>query len=282
MASDAAPRYLRRKVVMTHSCLLIFSPSGASDHAGQLEFWATLQSLERIRRNLNYPNIVALQWRKVSEEAEPMVTVMKVGETKEQVDEFISSIVQRMQQMGVAYKKNVNKKISENEVSKASIAKMDIGLILSHIENYEAAIDGGDLNISTIQTLTTLYQKGIEYFSALDDVMFSDLLNRMQSLLQRDDIQVILNSVEEAKHTPAPQRKQEQAAEPQPIDFNVSKDDIERHAKQLQEEINEEEESKPQSSALEPPSDLLQPSPTASSAPNSSAPASAPDQQSDE
>lgn len=44
--------------------------------------------------------------------------------------------------MGVAYKKNTNKNqsISENEVSKAAIAKMDIGVILSHIDNYEKSI----------------------------------------------------------------------------------------------------------------------------------------------
>ena len=54
--------------------------------------------------------------------------------------------------MGVAYKKNVNKnfKINESEVSKKSIAKMDIELILSHINEYESAIEGGDLNITTI------------------------------------------------------------------------------------------------------------------------------------
>jgi len=65
---------------------------------------------------------------------------------------------------------------------------MDIELILSNITTYESAIEAGNLDISTVQTLTTLYQKGIEYFSAFDDTMFADLLNRMQSLLQREDI----------------------------------------------------------------------------------------------
>ena len=57
-----------------------------------------------------------------------------------------------MKEMGVAYKKNVNKnfKINESEVSKKSIAKMDIEFILSHINEYESAIEGGDLNITTI------------------------------------------------------------------------------------------------------------------------------------
>jgi hypothetical protein len=49
---------------------------------------------------------------------------------------------------------------------------------------YESAINN-DLSMSNVQTLTTLYQKAIEYYSALDDLMFNDFLNRMQSLLQR-------------------------------------------------------------------------------------------------
>lgn len=95
---------------------------------------------------------MALQWRKTSEDEEAAVTVLKVGETKEQIDEFIASIVSRMQQMGVAYQKNVNKnvKISENEVNKASIGKMDIQIILGHIEEYESAVAEGNLDISTI------------------------------------------------------------------------------------------------------------------------------------
>jgi hypothetical protein len=87
------------------------------------------------------------------------VTILKVGDAKAEVDEFINTVVTRMKEMGVAYQKNINKnfKIAESEVNKASIAKMDIKLILSHIDNYEAAVADGDLNITTIQTLTTLY-----------------------------------------------------------------------------------------------------------------------------
>ena len=54
-----------------------------------------------------------------------------------------------------------------------------------------------DLSLSTVQTLTTLYQKSIEYYSAFDDLLYNDFLNRMQSLLQREDIQMVLNSVEQ-------------------------------------------------------------------------------------
>jgi len=54
---------------------------------------------------------------------------------------------------------------------------------MAHIDSYEEAIDKGELDINTIQTLTTLYPKAIEYYSAFDNNMYNDLLNRMQSLL---------------------------------------------------------------------------------------------------
>jgi len=76
-------------VVITGTCLLIFSPLPNNPSHGVLEFWATLQSLERIRRNMNNPNIVALQWRTLEEGQQQCVTVMKVGESKQQVEAFL-------------------------------------------------------------------------------------------------------------------------------------------------------------------------------------------------
>jgi prefoldin subunit 5 len=47
---------------------------------------------------------------------------------------------------------------------------MNIEQILRHINDYEEEIAAYDLSISTIQTLTQLYQKAIEYYSAIDDL----------------------------------------------------------------------------------------------------------------
>ena len=93
------------------------------------------------------------------------------------------------------------------------IAQTDIHLILNKIEHLEQTIAAGELDIEDIQNLTTLYQKGIEYYSAFDNVMFTDLLYRMQSLLQRDDINIILNSVQEVeKILPAENNNQKEEA----------------------------------------------------------------------
>ena len=95
-----------------------------------------------------------------------------------------------MKEMGVAHKKSIQKnvKIAESEVSQGSVAKMDIRSLMAHIDSYEEVINQGELDIDTIQTLTTLYPRAIEYYSAFDNNMYNDLLNRMQSLLQREDI----------------------------------------------------------------------------------------------
>lgn len=75
--------------IVTNTCLLVLSPVRGTQFLAQLEFWATLQSLERIRRNMNNPNICACQWRVYEENRLPQVTVLKIGESKEQIDDFI-------------------------------------------------------------------------------------------------------------------------------------------------------------------------------------------------
>lgn len=52
------------------------------------------------------------------------MTVLKIGDSKAHIDEFINTIVKIMKEMGVAHKKSVQKnvKIAESEVSKGSVA----------------------------------------------------------------------------------------------------------------------------------------------------------------
>lgn len=104
---------------------------------------------------------------------------------------------------------------------------MDISQLMQHITVYEEAI-ADDVSLSTVQTLTTLYQKAIEYFSALDDQMFNDILNRMQSLLLREDIQIVLNSIAQEKEDQRKLKEKEEVkqSEVRPvIDFNVDDED---------------------------------------------------------
>ena len=64
-------------------------------------------------------------------------------------------------------------KIALHEVTKEAIMQMDINELISNMQAYEEEVllsDSGEgLTISTVQTLITLYQKAIEYYSAMDD-----------------------------------------------------------------------------------------------------------------
>ena len=136
----------------------------------------------------------------------------------------------------MGHRKKVQKihKIDESEVSVGSVAKLDIKNLMFNIENYEEAVRQGDFDLDTIRTLTALYPKSIEYFSAFDNNMFNDLLNRMQSLLQREDVQILLNSI---NHKETDQNKNSENTEERvKFDFNVSQEDVEKHRKKMQEE----------------------------------------------
>ena len=136
--------------------------------------------------------------------------------------------------MGHRKKVQKNHKIDESEVSVGSVAKLDIKNLMFNIENYEEAVRQGDFDLDTIRTLTALYPKAIEYFSAFDNNMFNDLLNRMQSLLQREDVQILLNSI---NHKETDQNKNSENTEERvKFDFNVSQEDVEKHRKKMQEE----------------------------------------------
>ena len=145
-----------------------------------------------------------------------------------------------MQHMGVGIERNTKneRRLRESEVTKDAIAAMDIEQILEHIAAYEAAVNQ-DLSLSTVQTLTTLYHKAIEYYSAFDDLLYNDFLNRMQSLLQREDIQIVLNSYDEDQRSrltlakPTQESEVPMKEESKAIDFNAGEDESDNIVAQL-------------------------------------------------
>ena len=120
--------------------------------------------------------------------------------SKGRQEDCLTQIVNSMKGLGIEIERCTKQhtKIMESEVTKESISSMDIRQILSHIQDYETEVSNYDLSISTVQTLSTLYQKAIEYYSALDDFLnTNEFLGRMQQLLAREDVDIVLKSVEE-------------------------------------------------------------------------------------
>ena len=83
--------------------------------------------------------------------------------------------------------------------------EMDIEELISNMQAYEQEVimsevedgQGEGLTLSTVQTLITLYQKAIEYYSAMDNQLYIDVRNRMQSLLARPDVEALMSSAQD-------------------------------------------------------------------------------------
>jgi hypothetical protein len=54
-----------------------------------------------------------------------------------------------------------------------------------------------NINFETINSLLALYQKAIEYFSAQDSERYEDFLNRNKTLMLREDVQIVLASMQD-------------------------------------------------------------------------------------
>lgn len=87
------------------------------------------------------------------------------------------------------------KDLKIDDVTTKSLEKVDIEELLENITILESKLES-EISVEVINTLMILYQNTIEYLSAFNDPAFNDFVNRLHSLLQRKDVQIILQSKE--------------------------------------------------------------------------------------
>ena len=63
-------------IVVTESLFLLLEPDHKIRNVAKLMAWASLASLEQMRRNLENPDCVTFVWRKVDERDQWQLTVM--------------------------------------------------------------------------------------------------------------------------------------------------------------------------------------------------------------
>lgn len=130
---------LRRAVVITKGAFLLLEPKDNSDQA-TLIAWASLQSIARIRRNSQRPELVSVIFKATSEQQEWVLNLVMP-----QHEVFCTLIVTNLTNIGVENKKRrvknpIKKKIAEVEVTKNSIKAMDIQQLLDNMQMYEQAL----------------------------------------------------------------------------------------------------------------------------------------------
>ena len=131
---------------------------------------------------------------------------------------------------------------------------MDIHEIMNNVELYEQevaqSVSGEALSLSKVQTLITLYQKAIEYYSAFDDHQFVDIKNRMQSVLQRPEIEALMVSAQSMEgdkqsSSPSPNKNDHDESsfkieDDDELTYNSNKDQLIKYQEVMQDDDEEE------------------------------------------
>lgn len=84
-------------------------------------------------------------------------------------------------------------RITEQDVSIQSIQKIPIDEVMDNIFRLENEISDS-LSLAAVRELMAFYQQAVEYYSAIGDERFDELLQRMRHTLQDEDISGLLNS----------------------------------------------------------------------------------------
>jgi Mg-chelatase subunit ChlI len=115
-----------------------------------------------------------------------------------------------MLEISVLKKYEKKRKILASEVNDKALKKTDIKELLKKITDAEHALNA-QVTGKSAKILMELYQKAIEYYSALENKCFEDFLNRMTNLFKREEIQKALANPDEEEKLEEPPQNEEQS-----------------------------------------------------------------------
>lgn len=184
---------------------------------GKLVSWGTLPTIDNIKRSLDNPDFLRISWRKVDYKEPWSLSILLPNNA----NDCVNLILRHLKKQGLMIDKKYDKKkkLQEKDVTAEGVLKKDkVEQILLQIQQYEKAIqlaidkDQGivsdqissvdtshiTVNAQTVQHLISLYNKAIEYYSALNDEKHIEYLQKLQKVLQDDKMQKMLEKIDQA------------------------------------------------------------------------------------
>jgi hypothetical protein len=182
-----------RYVVITESNFLNFELQDKKKNTIKLISWANLQSLLNIKRKKEDESSVVFTWRDKSKN-DGVTQTFQIEDSNKAVEIIISN----MKRFGVKVSKNILKQpdLKMEEVTCKAYEQINIQILIDNIAILESKLME-ELTLDTVSTLMNLYQKAVEYFSAMGDPLFENYIDKLHLLLSREDVQVLLRSKEE-------------------------------------------------------------------------------------
>jgi hypothetical protein len=169
-----------RALVVSHSMILELETNPQYPGQGHLICYASLFSLNTIKVAKSDNQKVTFEW-KISENDIPLAQQFKIPN----FSEFIALALENTEKLGVSIDRKIIRpisSISEEDVNSQALQKIKIKEITEGIIQHEVSIQD-EISKDKINQLIELYQKAIEYYSAVNDQKFHIYLEKVRKLL---------------------------------------------------------------------------------------------------
>ena len=194
------PKFFRdRALVVTHSMILQLEVNPQFQGMAHLVSYASLFSLLTIKVAKSDHQKVTFEWR-IPEGVNALAQQFRINE----VGEFISLLLGNSERLAITFDRKSLRpapSISEEEVTFQALTRVKIKEITNKIVQHEVEIQD-NISKNLINELIDLYQRVIEYYSALNDAKFETYLQKVRKLLADEIVLDVLAGKE-------PPRKQE-------------------------------------------------------------------------
>ena len=164
-----------------------------SKHFSKLTFHNDLNNLISMKRNTER-NTIAFTWKKKGDDKNKIDIEIMTPDT----EEIKKILLQKMELFGKEY--NVDQKIIKKRMGKLPCT--DIEKVEKQITVLEKEFeDKNNINMETIHRLMTLYQKSVEYYSAINSPQFTIYTYKIKELMANTEINDLINKTEESSKT---------------------------------------------------------------------------------
>ena len=178
-------------LIISDDCLILFKqlePEGEMNYYGKIVFWALLFSITDIQINKD-KKVVRINFYDNDRDSE--ILRLKIGN----ILYFKETLIKKMSNLKI--KTEINKLVKgnyiENKITMRDINNMEIEEIEEYIEIFKHKIENDIVNYYIVDTFSLLSGKAIEYYSKLKNEKQITFLMQMKKVLQRENVQNILN-----------------------------------------------------------------------------------------
>ena len=180
-----------------------------SKHYSKLTFQSNLSNLISIKRNTEF-NTITFIWKNKDNDKEKIEIEIITNDT----EEIKKILLEKMELFGKEY--NVNQKIIKKRMGK--LPYTDIEKVEKQIKLIEKEFEEKkDANMDIVHRLNSLYQKAVEYYSAINSPEFKIYTNKIKELMGTQKINELINKKEEpqekkeeVKNVKIPQKKEKE------------------------------------------------------------------------